>query len=211
MAGWSDSIAKAGHQTRKMIRNALAQVWVVAPFAKSSKFGDHDAVSLADESDPSTRQPGQRQVTRVQPFGFSSRATNKVRAACVRLGSSNIVFLGIVPTNAYGAQDLEDGESSMWSAFGQLIRMWTSGIVTIDSKAGQTVELNGNTYSLPKWDTFATDLSTMLSTIGNLSPNPPTTLPQALADIAAIINAVNTFRLAMAIAGDYKSAKVKNG
>jgi hypothetical protein len=79
--------------------------------------------------------------------------------------------------------------------------------VTIGTDA---LELAGNTYAIPTWDTYATDLETFFDTIG-LIPTPVATLPQAAAALNAILAAVQNFKASKAAASDYKSTKVKNG
>ena len=81
---------------------------------------------------------------------------------------------------------------------------WESGasVNRLTFNAG-ALELAGNTYSLPQWDAFMTDLNTFMATVKLANPT--------LAGLAAIQSAGNVFAGQIAIANSYKSLKVKNG
>lgn len=126
----------------RIIPNALAQIFIVTQFGKSSELGAADAIQTADESPAGERQTTQRPVTRVEPFGFRSRPTSKVRGAALRLGSSNVLFIGILPTQGYGPQDLEDGETALYSAeVPKGVHLDKDGNVNANAKSGKKVNV----------------------------------------------------------------------
>ena len=194
------------------IQRWIAQIFVYTLTAKASAIGDDDAVESADgASDNAGGSKTQRATVRIQPFGFNSLPPNGLRGLSLRLGMSNIFFIGIGPQKSYGPTNMEQGETALYAKQGQTVLLDKDGNIVATPKSGQTVQLGGNTYSLPKWDDFATQLDTFINAIAGLTPNPPTTLVQALAYLATIITAANALKTAMAANSDYKSSIAKNG
>lgn len=118
--------------------------------AKSSEMGDQDEVQQEDGVD------SQRPARRIEPWGHRGRAPNKVRTLWFRLGSSNVVFLGIAPSKGYGPADLEDGETALYcSVGGTEIRLDADGNITIDAASSKDVIVNGGTKKVARVDDTA--------------------------------------------------------
>lgn len=79
--------------------------------SRSSALGNEDAVETGDG------EKTQINVQRIEPFGLRYRAPGKVRSLHLKLGSSNVFFIGVASNSAYGPQDLEDGEIALYNAF----------------------------------------------------------------------------------------------
>jgi phage gp45-like len=127
------AIRNLREELKQRLSLSLAQLFVVTKVGKSSKIGNDDALETADSSNE------QRPATRIEPFGFRSRPTNKLRGLGIRLGTSNLMFIGVLPSEGYGPQDLDDGESAMYSAGGQELRMKSDGTIQAKDKNGTVV------------------------------------------------------------------------
>lgn len=162
--GWAEEISALRRELGAKLSLLLTQAFVSAPYAKSSEIGNDDAIKCSDESGSP-----QRPVTRGEPFGFRSRPTSKVRSLSLRLGTSNLIHIAILPTQGYGLQDLSDGEMSLYSAFcAGVLYADKNGKTSVKSKAGSTVEVgNGAQHPMPLWDTFVIDLAQVLTAISN--------------------------------------------
>lgn len=123
---------------------ALLFGWTLT--SKSSAMGAADEVQTADDD----TNKGQRPVRRIEPFGLRSRTPSKMRALWLRLGASNVVFLGIAPSQGYGPSDLEDGEVAIYNVSKALQRFWKTGKITIDADSGQDIVLNGGTKKVAR-------------------------------------------------------------
>lgn len=144
---WSQAIAQARRELEALIERRITGLFGYTLVSTASSIGEGDAVEGSDDANqlPSQEQRGQRPVTRIDPFGFRSRPPKGVRALWLRLGSSNIVFLGIAPTEKYGPQDLGVGDSAIYStADGAVIKIDSDGKITIVSSTGQKVTIDGD-------------------------------------------------------------------
>lgn len=219
-----DAIANVRAWAEVAIETAVTRIFQVTQFAKSSEIGEDDAVESADENAPGENQRGQRPTVRSTPWGVAGRPTNKVRSVCLRLGASNLLFVGILPTEGYGPQNLKDGETAIWSAAVERgMHLTEDGDNKLGAASGQTVQVNGNDYKLPKWDHFLA---------GNVTPIAPGTPYASLAGALGIIltalttPCVNgspliapatpalanlTDFIARVSAAEYKSTKAENG
>jgi hypothetical protein len=181
---WAADVARLRGELLSYIDRRIAQIFGWTLTAKASPLGDSDAVECADDDlDPATHQKGQRPVTRVEPFGVRSRPPAKLRSLWLRLGASNVVFIGIAPTAAYGPQDLDDGEAAIYNISKALVRLWKIGKLTIDSDTGaavpQDVIVNGGTLPVArKTDAIkatipaGTVIVAVAAGVGTLNPNP---------------------------------------
>ena len=79
------------------------------------------------------------------------------------------------------------------------VASWTSAHVTKMELNADALELAGNAYHLPRWDTFVGQLTTFL------------TSAKVATTAAQIATAANVFDNARATDGNWTSAKVKNG
>jgi phage gp45-like len=81
-----------------------------------------------------------------------SRPPARLRSLWLRLGSSNVVFIGIAPTQGYGPQDLDVGETAIYNAAKTLVRLWKNGKLTLDSDASQSADVvvNGGTQPVAR-------------------------------------------------------------
>lgn len=130
--------------------NALRETMVAPQWtltSKSSAMGAADEVQTAD--DDSNR--GQRPVSRTEPFGLRNRPPAKLRSFSMRIGTSNVVFLGIQPSKGYGPSGLDDGEVSLYcSASGTRVYLDKNGVIHIDAASGQDVIVNGGSLNVAR-------------------------------------------------------------
>lgn len=165
--------------------------------AKSSALGDKDAVETADGTNKA------RPVRRVEPFGHRGRAPGGVRTFWVRLGSSNLVFLGIASSSKHGPDDLEEGEVAIYSdQIEKALHCTKDGDNKIASKTGRTVQINGDSYSLLKTEDFLSALDDFTDAVKQITADN--------INFAAYDTAVAAFKTALA-GGTYLSEKAKNG
>lgn len=141
--GWVAGIAALREQTKRWISDAVAGLLVYTLTGQTSSLGDQDFVERSDGTDPDTKQKTQRPVTRQEPWGHRGRPPKGVRALCLKFGSSNVVFIGVAPTQAYGPQDLDVGEVAVYNVSKALIRLWKDGHLTVDADTGKDVVVNG--------------------------------------------------------------------
>lgn len=200
--------------------NWLYNMFVWTLTAKSSADGNGDAIEGADGSDGES-QKSQRKVARIQPFGFNSLPPKGLRSLSLRLGSSNIFFIGIGPQKKYGPTDLEEGESAVYAKPGQSIVLDKDGNIVQTPHGSGTVQVGGADYSLLKTEDLLTDLGNFakvvaaiaLSNVASVgSPLAGTTVTPA-ADGALATNAVELGTLVgkLSTPSNYKSTKAKNG
>jgi phage gp45-like len=152
---WAMEVGRLRAELLSYIDRRISQIFGWTLSAKASSLGDNDAVETADDDiDQATHQKSQRPVTRVSPFGVGSRPPAKLRSLWLRLGASNVVFIGIAPTQGYGPQDLDDGETAIYNVSKALLRLWKAGKITLDSDTGaaepQDVVVNGGTLPVAR-------------------------------------------------------------
>jgi hypothetical protein len=116
---WSAELGKAKRELQQWVNRRLAQLFLWTLTAKASSIGDNDAVESSDEGQdpgaPPNEPKGQRKVTRVLPWGLQGMPPKGVRGLTLRLGMSNLFFIGIGPTQTYGPQSLNEGETSLYN------------------------------------------------------------------------------------------------
>lgn len=148
---WSAELAAAKREMKTLLARGLGQIFLWTLTAKSSSLGDNDAVQSGDDGvdpgAPANEQKGQRKVIRVQSWGFNGAPPTNLRSLTLRLGSSNLFWIGIGPTQAYGPQDLDVGETAVYAISKALIRLWKAGKLSLNSDTGQgaDVVVNGGT------------------------------------------------------------------
>ena len=123
---------------------AVAPQWTLT--SRSSAMGAADQVQTADDD----KNRGQRPVSRLEPFGLRYRAPSKLRSFSLRIGTSNVVFIGIQPSKGYGPTDVDDGEVALYNITKAIVRLWKSGKVTLDADSGQDVVVNGGTAKVAR-------------------------------------------------------------
>lgn len=142
---WLHEIAQLRREMRQTIDMLVPRLFGWTLSAKSSEMGDQDEVQTEDGVD------GQRPARRIEPWGHRGRAPSKVRTLWLRLGSSNVVFLGIAPSKGYGPDDLADGETALYCATdGTEIRLDADGNITIDAASGKDVIVNGGSLKVAR-------------------------------------------------------------
>jgi phage gp45-like len=210
MNRWEELAELRGH-IADMVTQKLASLFGYTLTSNISALGDSDQVESADDAvDPDTMQKSQRPATRIQPFGFISRAPTGLRAMWLALGSSNVFFMGIGPQQKYGPQNLNDGETAVYAKPGQTFLLDENGNLIGTPAGSGTFQAGGNTYSMPQWDAFASAFATFIGSMSSTTL-PIATLPQAAAALNTLIGAMNTLSAAMGSAGNYKSTLAKNG
>jgi phage gp45-like len=109
--------------------------------SKTTSIGDQDAVELSDEG---AAQKSQRRVTRLSPWGLVSVPVKGIRGLALRLGASNVLFIGLAPQQKYGPQNLKAGETCLYSKTnGTRVFLDENGSIRIDAASGQDVIVNG--------------------------------------------------------------------
>jgi phage gp45-like len=123
---WQLAISEARREILAWVEQRLLGIvgWTLT--ARSSPLGNEDQVEGEDGS-----RHG-RPVQRIEPFGLRSRAPKGLRALWLRLGTSNVVFIGIAPTGGYGPQNLEEGETALYSIGGALALLDKDGNVVFN-------------------------------------------------------------------------------
>lgn len=109
MAMWHQALREAEKRLRDYVENRIANIFGFTLTARSSELGGDDAVQTGDGEDT------QKTVRRIEPWGHRGRAPSKVRSLQLKLGTSNVFFIGVASNAAYGPQDLEDGETALYN------------------------------------------------------------------------------------------------
>lgn len=185
-------------EIREWVQQQLLGLFGWTTVASSDALGG-DTTKVADDTD------GQRPAQRIEPFGFRSRPPQGVRAFWIRIGSSNVAFIGIAPTGSYGPNDLDIGESAMYgTASGALVKIDVNGNIILTPTTGQTAQVAGSTYALPKWDDGASGgfVHALLTFLGNLN---------AAINITQVNTAASSFTTAIGTASNFSSTNAKNG
>lgn len=149
-------LAAAKRELKALLATGLRQIFLWTLTAKSSPLGNDDTVQSGDAGvDPGAadnEQKGQRKVIRVQPWGFNGAPPQNLRSLTLRLGSSNLFWVGIGPTQAYGPQDLDVGETAVYAISKAIMRLWKAGKLSLDSDTGQgaDVVVNGGTAKVSR-------------------------------------------------------------
>lgn len=125
---WVQEIAKLRKWAATEIKNVTTSLIGYTLVGKTSEMGDQDAMQKSDD-----QNDGQRPVQRIEPWGLRGRPPGKVRGLWLRLGSSNVAFIGIMPTKAYGPTDADDGETILYNATKAALALRKTGKVTLDS------------------------------------------------------------------------------
>lgn len=204
-------IARAKEELKLWMRRALAQTFIYTLTAKGSALGDQDAVESSDEGrdpgSPATEKKSQRGVVRIQPFGFRGVPPAKLRGLTLRLGMSNLFFIGIGPTTAYGPQGLDVGEVAVYAKPGQTFVLDKNGNLIATPAGSGTVQLGGNAHPLPLWDTFENSLVTFFNMFAGTAPIAvaATGLPSP-----GLVSAANVI-LGLLNGGNFNSTKATNG
>ncbi len=208
---WANEIAKLRRDVTAQIDQATTRLFGFTLTSGSSPVGDQDSVQTGDEPD-SSGQIGQRPAQRVEPWGHRGRPPAKVRSLWLRLGSSNLFFIGVAPLKSYGPDDLAEGETALYSsADGAIVKLDKDGNIILTPKAGQTVQIAGSDYSLIKSEDFFTALKTFMDAAQGGGAG---TVPIVVSSTGIPTGAFKTAATALWTAlnaGTYKSTKAKNG
>lgn len=204
MSTWAAAIAKLRGDVGRLVEQKLLGVFGWTLSASSSAMGDKDQVQTADTG------KGERPARRLEQWGVRGVPPSKIRSLWIRIGSSNVVFLGIAPTKKYGPTDLATGETCVYSE--QVERaLWATqlGDVKLAAKSGRTIQLDGATFKGVKWSD------------GNPIPAADTGFVGALATFVAalkaagtvgnIVTAATNFETALTNNSQFRSGKYTNG
>jgi len=143
---WARELAALRAWVETELARRFAIQWGWTRTAKTSATGERDTVVTADGA------KGQRPVRRLEAWGFRGRPPQGVRSFWIRMGSSNVVIVGLAPGKAYGPSDLEDGETAVYNITRALVRLWKSGKLTVDAEDGEDVVVNGGTLPVARKD-----------------------------------------------------------
>jgi len=201
---WPAELAAAKRELTNLLKGAIAQLFVYTLTAKASAIGDKDSIEASDDA----KAPGaaasegkpQRSVVCIQPFGFNGVPPRGVRSLTLQLGRSNLLFIGIAPTKAYGPQGLDVGEAAVYAEPGQTFVLDKNGNLIATPAGSGTVQLGGNSHKAIL-DTILTDLATALGFIAaSNSGGPIITNPTSFAQFITNLTS-----------GTYQSTQVQNG
>lgn len=116
---WMQEIARLRKETRDWVLNQVIPSLIVYTLtAASSAIGDGDAMESSDDArdgGSSDTDKGQQPTVRIEPWGHRGVPVKGLRGAAFRLGSSNILFFGIAPTQKHGPQGMGAGETALYS------------------------------------------------------------------------------------------------
>lgn len=184
---WMSEIAALRREIRDRFEQLPSALFGWTLTAKSSSMGDADQAQTSDTTE------SQRPVRRVEPWGHRGRPPGKIRSLWIRLGSSNVLFIGVAPTKGYGPNDLDDGETAVYNITKALVRLWKSGKITLDSD-NEDVVVNGGTKKVARVDdtltastalgTWAGAVESAISGLGGVVP--PTTFSSAAGQAGAL-------------------------
>lgn len=147
MSGWAQALAEARRELQQFVEQKLSQMigWTLS--AHSSATGDADAAALADDDASNGQRPGRR----IEPWGVRGRPPSKVRMLQLRLGSSNVFFLGVAAGKGYGRSTLDEGETQLYcSANGTEVVLHQNGDGEINSGETATITVNGGTLPVAR-------------------------------------------------------------
>lgn len=207
------SLQSLRRELRKYVDDSIARLFSFTLVGNTSALGDADEVLTTDQPPAGEKDPLQKPTRRIEPWGVRGRpVAKKVRSLSLRLGSSNILTIGYSSDGGYGPTDLAPGETALFSEEVEKgVHLTSDGDTKIASKDTKLVTLNGDDYSLPTWDAYATDSNNFLDTVSAIVIPPTPTAAQVATAVNAIIAAAATWQALFAGALDYKSSKVKNG
>jgi phage gp45-like len=171
-------------------------------YSRSTASGEGDAIR-GYETEGSDEQPYDFAGRRVFPFGIRSLPPSGTWGVWIGKGgrSGDGVIVG-AESSRFGPGNLQDGEVAIYNKVnGCVIKLDQNGAVSINAASGQTVNINGTTYSLPQWDTFMTAFAAFLNTLKSVT--------NATASVVA--TAATTMDTARTGASGWKSTAAKNG
>lgn len=149
---WAQAVAELRRMVTTEMRKQLTQLIGFTTVGRSSAIGNEDAVQKSDAAGD-----GQRPAQRMEPWGFRGRPPAKVRGLWLRLGSSNIAFIGVMPSGAYGPQDLSEGDSAQFCSGAAEVRC-----------AGDDVTVNGGSKDVARVDDDAKAGTQMATWMGQV-------------------------------------------
>jgi phage gp45-like len=197
--------------TRRVTRleeQARAAVQTVVEFttlARVNTSGADDFANVAGDD----RGEKQRPIRRVAPWGLAGRPVVGVLAVLVKAigGPFNGASVGIA-TDKYGPQDLDEGETALYSKeIERGVHLTRDGDNKLSSKDGRTVQLNGDDYSLLKTEDVLADLKTFFTAAAGAGA---IVISSSGVPTGTFQSSANTV-LGKLTSGAYKSEKAKNG
>lgn len=134
MSDWRPALAALRSALMSHIDQKVIGLFGFTLSANSSAVGDKDYVETGDGEN------SQRAARRIEPFGLRSRRPSGVRSLWLKLGSSNIFFIGVASNTGYGPTDLDDGEVALYcTADGTVVLLDKDGNLTLKSATGKKV------------------------------------------------------------------------
>lgn len=166
-------LEKVRRELKAYIDAAIAMVFGATLVSSTSPLGDTDGAEKVDGARDPDGQKGQRRVVRGQPFGVNGVPPKGLRCYWLRLGSSNVIMIGIAPQQAYGPQNLASGEFANYNAVPgcqQVLDANGNVKVTSGTPSGGAqgdVQVNGGTKKVARVDD--TTGNGLLELIGGIS------------------------------------------
>lgn len=180
-------------------------------YSRSTASGEGDAIR-GYQIDGADEQQYDFAGRRVFPFGIRSRPPSGTWGVWIGKGgrSGDGIIVG-AESSRFGPSNLNDGEVAIYNKVTGCMALFDqNGGISFTAAAGQTVNSNGTTYSMPQWDPFTTAFNTFVGTLAGIT-TPVATLVQCAAALNTIIAAAITLQTAMSANSSYKSTKAKNG
>lgn len=185
---------------REEVARWIAQIFVYTLTAKGSATGDSDEVEgvdgARDPGAPANAKKTQRRVVRIQPFGFNSVPPTKLRSLSLKLGASNIFFIGIGPQKAYGPTDLEEGEVALYSKVANVrVKLTKDGDVLINAEGTRDIILNGGTKKVARIDDTAKADTLMAAWMGQVEVFINNLVPASVAPLASSFTSISIAKI----------------
>jgi phage gp45-like len=195
-------------RVERLEEQARAAVQTVVEFttlARVNASGADDFANVAGDD----KGEKQRPIRRVAPWGLAGRPVVGVLAVLVKAigGPFNGANVGIA-SDKYGPQDLEDGETALYSKeVARGVLLTKDGDNKLASKDGRTVQVNGDDHSLLKTEDLLADLKSFFTAASGAGA---IVISSSGIPTGSFQSAANTL-LGKLTSGAYKSTKAKNG
>lgn len=204
MMTWQQAIAALRTELKNLFEQQISGLFGWTLTSHTTAMGDGDQVQTSDEN------KSQRPARRIEQWGVRGVPPRKLRTLWVRLGTSNVLYIGVAPTSRYGPTDLAAGETAVYSEqIEKALHATSDGDCKLAAKNGRRVHINGNDYVGVKWSDgsgvpltdqgFVGALYTFLNSVS------------AATTAAQIATAATIFKAAMDASTYFTSDKWSNG
>lgn len=209
---WQQGIAHLRREVWNRIDQRILQSFGWTRTAKGSAMGDTDQVETADVSDSTVGKGQQRPARRLELWGLRGFPVAKVRTFWVRLGSSNVIYLGIAPTKGYGPTDLAEGETAVYSEkVEKALHATKDGDTKLAAAEGRTVQVAGDAERMLLAESLLGQLKDLVDALrGGVAGTTPIVDTSTGAPLPALSGPAGVVYGAI-VAEDYLSENATNG